>query len=229
MRIVPLLTTCAIVLTATLHGRPCVAQAVEGHDCGSIENAYGPYDYTNAAERVAKLKIVEEHHFDAGVEQLQGHLTKPGGPGMLGNDIDYTLRASPNHYRALWAMVRYNLEKTPLTAGKMRYTPECYFDRAMRFKPNDGVVRMLYGMYLHKISHDDEALQRYNEALSLAPDSAEVHYNLGLLLVDMQRFDEAVAHARRAYELGYPLLGLQHKLERAGRWPRDTVVAPPPS
>lgn len=48
-------------------------------------------------------------------------------------------------------------------------------------------------------------------------DSAEIHYFLGLLLVEENKIDEAVLHARRAYELGYPLPGLMAKLERLGK------------
>lgn len=48
-------------------------------------------------------------------------------------------------------------------------------------------------------------------------ESAEIHYFLGLLLVDLGDLDNAVEHARRAYELGYPLPGLKTKLRRHNR------------
>jgi tetratricopeptide (TPR) repeat protein len=203
-------------------------QPGQATNCGSLQNAYGPYDYSNASDRANKLPIVEQFHFDAGIEQLKGHLTKAGGVPQLGSDIDYTLRAFPNHHRALWAMVRYNLEKNELTRTPMRYTVDCYFDRAMRFKPDDPVVHMIYGMFLQKVHRNDEAVARYEEALDMNPDSAEAHYNYGLLLVEMGKFDEAVKHAQRAYELGHPLPGLRNKLEAAGHWPAEQVAGPPP-
>lgn len=46
--------------------------------------------------------------------------------------------------------------------------------------------------------------------------SAQLNYMLGLVLVDLGEFDAAREHARKAYELGYPLPGLRDRLARAG-------------
>jgi len=48
-------------------------------------------------------------------------------------------------------------------------------------------------------------------------DSAEIHYFLGLYLIEHGDIDGAKEHAERAYALGYPLPGLAAKLERLGR------------
>lgn len=45
---------------------------------------------------------------------------------------------------------------------------------------------------------------------------ASIHYFLGLVLLDMQQPTAAVEHARKAYELGYPLPGLRDRLAKAG-------------
>jgi hypothetical protein len=45
-------------------------------------------------------------------------------------------------------------------------------------------------------------------------------YNLGLGYFDVSRFDDAVACAKRAQELGFPLQGLESKLRRANKWPQ---------
>jgi tetratricopeptide (TPR) repeat protein len=47
-------------------------------------------------------------------------------------------------------------------------------------------------------------------------ESPEIHYFLGLVLVDLKDYERAREHAARAYELGYPLPGLRDKLARAG-------------
>lgn len=47
--------------------------------------------------------------------------------------------------------------------------------------------------------------------------SADIHYSLGLLNLKLKQLDDAEHHARRAYELGYPLPGLRNKLAAAGR------------
>ena len=59
-----------------------------------LHNAFGPFDYRTATKD--KLKLVESYHFTPKVESLIG-----GQSGTLGADIDYTLRAFPNHPRAL--------------------------------------------------------------------------------------------------------------------------------
>jgi hypothetical protein len=57
--------------------------------------------------------------------------------------------------------------------------------------------------------------------VELMPDSAEAHYNLGLLYVRSGEYAEARTHAGRAYALGYPLPGLRDQLDRAGQWRSD--------
>jgi len=47
--------------------------------------------------------------------------------------------------------------------------------------------------------------------------SAELHYFLGHAYIDVDELDAAVNHAKRAYDLGYPLPGLAVKLRRLGR------------
>lgn len=186
-----------------LSGKPCTGGA----------QGYGPYDYTNPAHQGGNLSIVESHHFTPRVEQLQG-----GKSSLLLNDLDYTLRAFPNHHRALFALIRFFTEPghTMAGAGKLGSQPECYLQRALRFKPDDGKVSLLYGLYLHKLGKLTEAEPYYRAAVKEMPRSAEAHYNLGLLLTDMKRFDDALPEARKAYQLGYPLSGLRRRLAQAG-------------
>lgn len=49
--------------------------------------------------------------------------------------------------------------------------------------------------------------------------SAEIHYNLGLIYLDLGNADAALASAQTAYRLGYPLPGLRNRLQRLGKWP----------
>ena len=183
--------------------------------CGDLSNGYGPFDYTNALHFRERLPIVERVHFDGGVEALRGHADHPQN---LGGDIDYTLRAFPNHHRALYTMARFYLTKDKFNRGNLRYSADCYFERAMAFKPTDGVVRMIYGVYLYKAGNLKDAERRFSEALERSPNDAEVHYNMGLVLAKAKRWDKAREHAKRAYELGHPMPGLRNKLKRNGQW-----------
>lgn len=47
--------------------------------------------------------------------------------------------------------------------------------------------------------------------------SAELEYHLGLALLDAGQIDEALIHAKRAYELGFTLPALRDRLRKAGR------------
>ena len=95
---------------------------------------------------------------------------------------------------------------------------ECYFERAIMFRPDDGMVRMAYGVFRHRQGKKDLALDNYKEAVRLMPEASEPHYNIGLLYVELEEFELAREHARRAYELGYPLPGLRNALARLGEW-----------
>ena len=53
----------------------------------------------------------------------------------------------------------------------------------------------------------------YERSLALKSATPEVHYNYGLLLVDLDRLDEAQNHADIAYKAGYPLTGLRMKIK----------------
>ena len=74
------------------------AQVVNG-GCGALQNAFGPFDYRT--ERGYNLDVVESYHFTPPVEALIR-----GSSGTIGGDLDYTLRAFPNHDRALNATIR---------------------------------------------------------------------------------------------------------------------------
>lgn len=187
-------------------------------NCGSLANGYGPYDYTNPEHFTSKLPIVEEGHFDSGVERLVGHAGKGNGDAMLAGDIDYTLRAFPNHHRALYTMLRYYVDMVPQGAGRLRYSADCYFLRAIQLAPTDATVRLLQGIYFLKTDDPEDARKSFDVALELAPESAETHYNAGLGYVELKEYDLAMKHALRAYELGYPLMGLKNKLKRLGVW-----------
>lgn len=186
-------------------------------ECGVLDNPMGPFDYRSVTDR-ENLPIVERAHFTPEVESLQGH-KKCGGNGcQLRRDLDYTLRAFPNHHRALLAIVNYDKRRMDEMYGKLIRPPSCYFERAIYFRPDDATVRMIFGYYLSSTGNAGRALEEYQKALELAPQSAEVHYNLGLLYVDRREYEKARQHAARAYELGFPLPGLRSKLERAGQW-----------
>lgn len=182
--------------------------------CGELDSydQYGPFDYSTSTKE--NLDLVESEHFTKSVQNLER-----GKSSTLGDDITYTLVIFPNHHPALQALVKLSLREKdvkPLGAG---YSVECFFDRAMRFRPGDGIVRMLYANYLLKLKgRSEDALEQYQEAVRLQPENANINYNIGLLYLKRKNYEESVAYAKKAYELGFPLPGLRNKLKRAGKW-----------
>ncbi len=194
---------------------PCHVFAADYEACGELDRhgAYGPFDYTNPDHYRQKLPIVERFHFTRAVENLA-----KGNTGRLIDDLDYVLMAFPNHHRALASMARLAIKDNKPRPLGSTYTMECWFDRAIRWRPEDGVVRMVYGNYLSQTKKYNEALPQYQKAEVLLKYNANLYYNMGLLYVDMKNYDKAREYAKKAYERGFPLVGLKNQLQKVGKW-----------
>lgn len=189
--------------------------------CGSLENSYGPYDYRT--ERDRHLKIVEQYHFTPNVESLIR-----GNSGSLGGELSYTLRASPNHHRALMAMIRLGEKlKSPQPLGS-GYTVECWFERALRFRPDDSTVRLIYATFLMKDGRESDAVKQLDVATAAATDNAFTQYNAGMIYFDMRNYDKALVQAHKAYGLGFEQPALRDQLQSVGKW-KDPTELPPES
>jgi len=185
--------------------------------CGSLANAYGPYDYRSDRD---KLSIVETRHFTTEVELLI-----KGSRGYLGGDLDYTLRAFPNHPKALLSMMRYGERLKLPQVPNAHYSVECYFLRAVAFKPDDTTARMLYATFLENQSRRAEALAQLAAAESYADDYGFTHYNLGLMYFDLGEFEKSQDQAKLALTLGFARPNLKNKLVAAGHWEDDASAA----
>lgn len=181
------------------------AQTVPG--CGQLQNAFGPFDYRDPVSRKEHLDVVERRHFTSDVESL-----KRGSTGKVIGDLDYTLRAWPNHPRALAAVGRYSILGYRDWSNPEVKSAECYFERAIAFRPDDETVRMLYANYLLKRGNREAARSQYEEALRISPNAVEVNYNAGLFFIGEGDLERAKKHAKIAYEGGYPLPGLRNRI-----------------
>lgn len=188
-----------------------LAAAVGAADCGQVRRYAIGGDYTDANDRL-NLALVEAFHFTPEVEALKRGAVK------VGENIATTLEHYPNHHRALAAMAKLGQRDRAAKVAGARYTIDCYFERAIRFRPNDPKVRALYSSHLQETGRGDAALAQMREAVRLAPDDATNHYNLGILLAIRQDYAQAREHARQAYKRGLPLPGLKNKLVEAGQW-----------
>jgi tetratricopeptide (TPR) repeat protein len=209
---------CSVIIVLAALPFGVVSAADEDFSCGSLANGYGPFDYRSDKD---KLGIVEGAHFTSEVENL---ITGKGG--YLGGDLDYTLRAFPNHHRALMAVMRYGERSKSERPPHVRYSIGCYFNRALRFRSDDDMVRIIYATYLSKKGQNIAALEQLNRIKDSDGQSANLDYNIGLVFLDLKEFDKALAHAHKAYQAGFPLPGLRNRLVRLGKW-KDFETAKP--
>lgn len=194
---------------------PWVGMDLKGLPCQGKAQGYGPWDYTNADQR-SKIPVVENHHFTAEVEN---HLK--GQSGTIEGDLDYTLRAVPNHHRALLSVIRYQLKvNKKLLASKypLESPVECYLQRAMHFSPDDAGSISLYAYYLKEVGQFDKAASYYEKALKVNPNNAKVAYSYSLLLIELKQYDKAMEYAEKAYANGKPPESLKKKLIKLGAW-----------
>lgn len=192
--------------------------ALESGGCPTLRHGYGPYDYRTITKE--QIVLVEGAHFFPNVENLRDGTPHPnrGYPIIPGSEIDYTLRAFPNHHRALMALSRLSIrDKTERPKG-VKANVDCYFKAAMDFREDDSYVYLLYGIHLSKKGRIAEALEYFDKAKSLGDDSANLHYNLGLAYFQVKRFDDALEAAHKAYAAGFPLMGLKNMLLQSGKW-----------
>ncbi|WBS03219.1 tetratricopeptide repeat protein [Pseudoduganella sp. SL102] len=187
--------------------------------CGELDNALGPFDYRDAPPDA--LYLVEMAHYTdevaAGVK---------GNTGAIGGDLDYTLRVFPNHVKALTTMAAVAMRTKVTQLFNARYPVECYFERAVRFQPDDGMAWGAYGKYLYSMGQAERAMPMLKKAYDMAPDNPSVNYNLGIAYFRAKQYDLAVKHAKVAYQHDFPLDGLRNMLVGARKW--DGKVEPLP-
>lgn len=188
------------------------AQKPENY-CGDLRNGYGPFDYRKAPSLPHEIDMVERNHFTTEVEQ-----NIRGKTGWVGSDVDYTLRAWPNHHRALATMVRQGLiEKTPQVRGA-QWPVDCYFLRAFQFTPDDGMVHAIYATHLLAHGKSEQANTELLRAVALEPENASINYNAGLASMKAKKYDQALMYAKKAYGMKFPLQGLKNQLKAVGKW-----------
>jgi hypothetical protein len=198
---------------AMLAAMPAVVTAqVSPAMCGGLDNGgNGPFDYR--VMRGKELKVVEDYHFNAKVEGLIA-----GQSGAIGDDLNYVLRVFPNHHRALVSTTRLAKRSKALTAPHMPLSVECYFERALRFKPDDTTARMLFASFLNDLKRQDEAVQQLDKVVEMGKENPFTQYNAGLLFAEIGRFGRALQQAHIAQAMGFAKPDLKHKLQAAGKW-----------
>jgi hypothetical protein len=202
------------IVVMTYVASACAADPGVGeYACGPIAlpGPSGPFDY-----RITSSEIRQK---------LEATST-----GTFGGNVDYMLRMLPNDPRVLLGVSRYSLQRHIEHLPGARYSNECYFERAIRFQPDDPMPHVMYAIYLRDRKRMSEVRPQLDEAERLRGEQSDfdLDYNLGLLYFDIGAYDQALVAAKRAYALGAQMPGLQRKLQAAGKWKDDPVPPPPP-
>jgi tetratricopeptide (TPR) repeat protein len=194
-----------------------VGNTLDGQSCSNFPSkGFGPFDYTKRLLFKKELHLVEMRHFTKDVQYLIKGSTTSAPPG----DLDYTLRAWPNHHKALLSMIRYQLRsKNGFNTEKLKTPPECYLQRAIHFNPNDANVYALYAYYLKKLGLLKQAEKQYKKALAIDPNNAKIEYSFSLFLIETGKYPEALKFAKLAYQHNKKTPnGLRKKLKKLGVW-----------
>ena len=216
----------AFVVGVTLGSAASAASPGEIESCGplrEVQTEGGRIDYRlkDSSPLVKKgVSDLDRYHTSLAARELgSGSLYR-----SVMDNLDFTLRHSPNHHQALQVLIQYDK-----AGGKAWDFPqiECYLSWAKEFAADDPDVWLLGGYYFWTKKKIPDAEAWYRRAVELNPDSADAHYNLGLLYVQKADYEQALEHAHAAYARGYPLPGLRTKLEKVGRWSEPSAVKTP--
>lgn len=181
-----------------------------------------PYDYyaSNTREKNGTypsglLSMVESAHFDPRVQMLF-----KGKSGAQPQDLLFVLTSIPNHPAALDAYSRYvkkysdsSVFRSDKMTQRPKYTPECFFMKAMKTYPDRAETFKVWAMHLYREGSYDKSIEALHSAMSLGDNGADVHYHLGMSYFSLGDLDSARNHAQKAYAAGYPFQGLKQKLE----------------
>lgn len=234
------MTTLTLRLLASLTLSVCLIESataiewfgrtLDGRACEGGGQAFGPYDYFDVNEegdalyQEGRLWEARWRHFDRGLRHLNADPFLQPNYQNAEHEFDYMLRAYPNHPDVLRAIIDLEFRKRQNNdAGQSMLIsrnppPECYFQRAIEFRPDHTHIYTLYGLYLHRLKRYEAAVEQYDRALEIDAKNAEVNYNAGLAHLKLSNYDASRMHAEKAYAAGYPLPGLRRQLERAGKW-----------
>ncbi|MCP5209252.1 MAG: tetratricopeptide repeat protein [Hahellaceae bacterium] len=207
-----------------LDGAPCVGKG----------QGFGPYDYVRAKSgqdpeyyQSTRLWEIDRIHFGKGMTNMQSEPLTYQSSRVIAGEFDYTLRAFPTHIGALNAIAELELkriesnklaQKQSEVIRPFQTPPECYFIRAAVYKSDQANIPLLHAIYLHRLKKYNEAANYYEKSLAIEDENPEAHYNYGLVLIKLNRYDDAKEHAVKAYKQGHQLSGLKSLLQEKGKW-----------
>ncbi len=189
----------------------CLSAATVLCFTAKVSANYGePFNYYVPAPSKL-LENVEKYHLNQGIDKV-----KQGKYEYAWSEFAFILHYFPNHPKALELVGDLSIQME----GTER--AERYFETALRLFPNESETHALHGVFLHKLEKFEEAVNAYQKAIALNDKVIDYHYNLGLSYFALKDYNKANTQASIAYGKGYPLPGLQNKLEAVNAWSKPS-------
>jgi tetratricopeptide (TPR) repeat protein len=163
------------------------------------------------------------HHYCAGIAHLARARLEPDPQRRryqldeARSEILYSMRNDPGNGPLQSTMV-VNLAVVERERGDLPAARQL-LEGAIRQSPADPKPYLGLAIILRGDKKLAEARTILEQGLAAAGDLAvELHYNLGLICVELEDFECAVRHAQAAYAQGYPFPGLKNRLADRGLW-----------
>lgn len=195
-----------LIFTANAHAKEIISCDL---NVAMMLDFYDPSSHENG-----KVTVVTHRHLTTDMLLL-----RRGSTGSIAGDLEYTLNKIPNHPQGLDLASRLKMAvKSGLQPPNRKPVREvdCYFMRAVTRNPRVGETYYIWGIHLQREGDFMKSKEMYEKAESLGLDSAEFHYNFGLLYYSLEHYELAKEKADQAYSQGFPLGGLRKKLESSG-------------
>jgi tetratricopeptide (TPR) repeat protein len=191
-------------------GRPVLIALTIVLGCVTIARNH---DYGTAAaiwsDTVAKIPTNPRAH-----NNLASSLQQQGAPKEADVHFARAVALDPDYFSA-----RYNWGVALLDQGRVS-AAITQLEAAVRLAPDHADALVNLGSALVRAQRASDAIPRFEAALRIAP-GADVHYDLGIALLDAGRTDAAAGHFRSALQINAQLSEAHFQLgrlaERAGR------------
>ena len=198
-------------VTTTIGQTSVYAQRMDRTAQATAESAIGPQTF------------VHVHHYCAGLVHLARARLEPDPQRRrfqfdeARSEMLYSMRNDPGNGPLQSTMV-VNLALVERERGDLPAARKLLED-AIRIAPSDPKPYLGLAIILRGDKKLAEARTTLEQGLAAVGDEAlELHYNLGLICIELADFDCAVQHAQAAYAKGYPFPGLKNRLADRGLW-----------
>lgn len=119
--------------------------------------------------------------------------------------------------------IEHHLQKGLAAAEQADYeTAIHHYKKILLIEPKINNVRNYYALALYYSGENNKALTQYQKLLQLEPNNSLYHYNMGAVLENLERYDEAVDYMKQACRLDaenidavFDLVDLLHKIDRS--------------